>query len=140
MADNSTKRPVRRLKNIETVRERAQKAQVVAGQQKSRRIGVLGKISTLLRRPLSSMAKLFQHQPFKFVFRVLAFVGRIISRIFFLRYFRNSWRELRLVTWPNRKQSRQLTFAVIVFAVVFGAFVSALDYGLDKLFKQVLIK
>jgi len=47
---------------------------------------------------------------------------------------------LRQVTWPNRKESRQLTLAVILFAVIFGAMVTVLDYGLDKVFKQVLLK
>src|SRR5260221_7717813 len=65
---------------------------------------------------------------------------RLIGRIIFPRYFRNSFRELRMVTWPNGKQTRQLTGAVIAFSVIFGLFVAAFDYGLDKLFKQVILK
>jgi preprotein translocase SecE subunit len=56
------------------------------------------------------------------------------------RYFRSAFHELRLTTWPTRKQSRQLTLAVVIFSVVFGIFVSLLDYGLDKLFKEILVK
>jgi preprotein translocase SecE subunit len=48
--------------------------------------------------------------------------------------------ELRLVTWPNWKQSRQLTFAVLVFAVIFGAAIAVVDYGLDKVFRNILLK
>jgi preprotein translocase SecE subunit len=47
--------------------------------------------------------------------------------------------ELRQVTWPDRKQSRQLTLAVVMFATVFGIVVAILDYGLDKAFKKVFL-
>lgn len=64
----------------------------------------------------------------------LAAVGRRIVP----SYFRTSWRELRMVTWPNFKQTRQLTSAVILFALVFGIIVAVFDYGLDRLFKEVI--
>jgi preprotein translocase SecE subunit len=67
-------------------------------------------------------------------------VMRIIGRILLPRYFRNSWKELRGVTWPTMKQARQLTLAVMVFAIVFGLVIAVLDFGLDKLFKEVLVK
>ncbi len=73
----------------------------------------------------------------------LRYVGRglrFISRFIIPPYFRNSWKELRQVTWPNRKQTRQLTIAVIIFAVLFGIIVALTDYGLDKLFKKVILK
>lgn len=54
-------------------------------------------------------------------------------------YFRESWQELRQVTWPNRKQTVQLTMAVFVFAIAFAIFVGVLDYGLDKIFRKVLL-
>lgn len=54
-------------------------------------------------------------------------------------YFSESWKELRQVTWPNRKQTIQLTLAVFIFAIVFAAFVGILDYGLDKIFRKVLL-
>lgn len=54
-------------------------------------------------------------------------------------YFRESWTELRQVTWPNRKQTVQLTLAVFVFAIVFAVFVGVIDFGLDKIFRKVLL-
>lgn len=63
-----------------------------------------------------------------------------ISRYTVPPYFRNSWRELRQVTWPKGKESIQLTFAVILFAAVFGALIFGVDTGLDKVFKEVLLK
>jgi preprotein translocase SecE subunit len=81
--------------------------------------------------------------PFRAVRTVLKAIWRPIrwlGRHFIPRYFRSAFHELRLTTWPTRKQSRQLTLAVVIFSVVFGIFVSLLDYGLDKLFKEILVK
>ncbi len=69
-------------------------------------------------------------------FRVLRWTGAILLP----RYFRHSWRELRLVTWPNRRQSIRLTSAVIIFSIVFGVIIAGVDFGLDKLFKHVILK
>lgn len=55
-------------------------------------------------------------------------------------YFVEAWRELKLVTWPNRKETAKLTFAVIIFAFVFGVIVAVVDYGLDKVFRSLLLK
>lgn len=134
MADNEAgKRPKRRLKNAETIRERALKAQAEAESPKR---SLIATTAGTAAKPMRGLGKLFRYQPFRFIGKVLRFVGGLI----FFRYFRNSWRELRLVTWPKPKQSRQLTSAVLVFAVVFGALVALVDYGLDKLFKEVLLK
>jgi preprotein translocase SecE subunit len=65
---------------------------------------------------------------------------RILGRILFPRYFRNSFRELKLVTWPGRRESLRLTGAVLIFAIVFGAIVAIVDFGLDKLFKEFILK
>jgi preprotein translocase subunit SecE len=71
-----------------------------------------------------------------FIAKPFKFVGHYVIP----PYFRNSWRELQLVTWPTRKQTRQLTVAVIMFSIVLGTFVALLDLGFGKLFKQVIIK
>jgi preprotein translocase SecE subunit len=55
-------------------------------------------------------------------------------------YLKNSWREVRQVVWPNRKETWRLTLAVFVFAVVFGALVAGVDKGLDEVFKKVILK
>lgn len=136
MADNqSLSRPKRRLRNDgETVRERAEKAQAEA--QKTPKPSLGRRLVRQLMRPLRSLAKIFHYQPFPFIGRGLRLVGRIVAP----KYLRNSWRELRLVRWPNRPETRRLTFAVIVFATAFGGLVAAVDYGLDKLFREVLLK
>ena len=133
----STKK--RLVKNPETFRERALKAATQSEQPKAtaRLRGTAAKPFKLVFQPLGRfLANLFHHQPFRLIGKVLDFIGKIV----FPAYFRNSWRELRQVKWPNRTESRQLTFAVLVFAIVFGGLVAIVDFGLDKVFKQVLLK
>jgi len=65
---------------------------------------------------------------------------RFIGKILGFSYIRSSWQELKQVTWPTRREGRRLTTAVIIFAVIFGALVAVVDFGLDKLFKQLLLK
>lgn len=71
-----------------------------------------------------------------FLLPPLRFLGRLIG----LRYIRDSWRELRGVTWPTFRESRRLTGAVIVFSIIFGLFIALVDYGLDKAFKELFVK
>ncbi|MBP9761561.1 preprotein translocase subunit SecE [Candidatus Saccharibacteria bacterium] len=65
---------------------------------------------------------------------------RLIGRILGFRYVSSSWQELKQVTWPTFRESRRLTLAVIIFSIVFGLIIAIVDYGLDKVFKQLLIK
>ncbi len=68
-------------------------------------------------------------------------VGRFLNkrRRFIPKYFRESWAEVKQVTWPSRKESVRLTSAVIMFTLVFGLIIAITDYGLDKLFRKVLL-
>jgi preprotein translocase subunit SecE len=56
------------------------------------------------------------------------------------RFFGLAWNEIRQVTWPSRRETLRLTFAVFIFSLIFGISIALLDYGLDKLFKEVIIK
>ena len=139
MAEPATPQPKRLVKNPETFRERAVKATEASDKpSKAGRLrSVGGKVTSPVVGPIRrGFSMLFRHQPFKFIAKVGHWIGLVIIP----PYLRNSWKELRLVTWPNWKQSRQLTFAVLIFAVVFGAAVATVDYGLDKLFRQILLK
>ncbi len=75
---------------------------------------------------------------FRWFFRLrgIRFIGRLLG----LSYLRGSWQELKLVTWPTKREGRRLTTAVVIFSVIFGALIALVDYGLDKLFKQLLLK
>jgi len=126
----STATPKRRLRAAApvSVREQSERAQAKADQPSRRNragriIGTPFRLIGRMVRPLGN-------------FKPIRALGYVIAP----PYIRNSWRELRQVTWPNRTQTRQLTFAVIMFSLVFGAVVAVTDYGLDKLFKAVILK
>lgn len=65
---------------------------------------------------------------------------RTILRSPFGGYFVKSWQELRKVEWPNRKTAWKLTVTVVLFSAIFSAFTTALDYGFEKLAKQIFLK
>ena len=139
MADEPAQRPKRIVKSPETFRERALKASE-ANDQPGRagsltRLG--GRVVKPITRPVGAGSRRVAR------FRLVRWLGvplRFIGRVLFPVYFRNSWRELRKVEWPSWKQSRRLTFAVLAFAVVFGTTIAVVDYGLDKLFRNILLK
>lgn len=124
-----TPKPKRRLKKApESVRERAAKASEAA---------------TNVPKEERKPRKIFA--PFRAIGRGLQRIERFkpvhfIGLVIVPRYLRNAWRELRLVTWPNRIETLRLTGAVIVFSVVFGILIAITDYGLDKVFKKVILK
>jgi preprotein translocase SecE subunit len=72
----------------------------------------------------------------KLLFKPIIWLGRM----FVPNYFKHSFKEIRLVTWPNWKESRQLTIAVVLFALILCIIVSLIDLGLDKIFKKVILK
>jgi preprotein translocase SecE subunit len=137
MAEKQTGKPKskRLVRNPETFRERAVKASNNTDKPKRRTRALSGvsKIARPVARPVGQLAKL---GPFKLVGKILRFIGKIIIPA----YFRNSWKELRQVTWPTKRVSLRLTFAVLIFAIVFGAIIAVVDFGLDKLFKEILLK
>jgi preprotein translocase SecE subunit len=56
--------------------------------------------------------------------KLIAKIGRLILKVLrwiIPNYFIDSWREVRLVTWPSRSETWRLTSAVFIFAIVFGA-------------------
>jgi preprotein translocase subunit SecE len=112
----------RRLRPSATIREVSQQAKI----EKPKKVSLVRRLFRFIGRRLSFL---------RFIFRPIKWIGRH----FIPRYIRNSFQELRQVTWPDRKQSRQLTTAVVMFATVFGIVVALLDYGLDKLFKKVFL-
>jgi preprotein translocase subunit SecE len=132
VAEQTGGRKKRLVKNPETFRERALKAGE-AGDKPSKR----SRLKSIFSKVLSPVGRLFKVLGrFLARFKALRFIGRIILP----RYLRTSWQELKQVKWPNWQESRRLTFAVILFAVVFGALIAAVDFGLDKLFRNILLK
>lgn len=136
MADTAKNK--RRVKNPETFRERATKAAAQAEKPaQPSRLRRAASITATPLRPVSRAGKrVASVKPLRPVGKLLHWVGLVI----WPRYFRNSWQELRTVTWPSWKESRRLTYAVLAFAVVFGGAIALVDWGLDKVFKDILLK
>jgi len=72
--------------------------------------------------------------------KVWKFLRRTILRSPFRGYFVSSFKELRKVEWPDRKTSWKLTLTVILFSTVFAVLTTSLDYGFEKLAKQIFLK
>lgn len=122
----SPKKKPRIRKAMPSMRERAEKASSKSEEQASR--------ASKLFRPLGGfLSKLLTRNP---AWRLL---GKLLGRIT-PRYFINSWREVRQVAWPNRRETWRLTAAVFVFAIVFGASVALVDKGLQEIFRNVVLK
>lgn len=128
-------------KKTETFREQSAKQRTKAAQPRR-----LRKTASTASKPVkaarSGIWKLLK--PFGFLLRPfktkpMRFIGRILAKVLLLNYFQASWKELRQVTWPNRKETIKLTTAVIIFALVFGLFITVVDYGLDKLFRFIIL-
>lgn len=128
MADTNKPKKRRIIRKVETVREKAEKISALP----AKKPGILRLAGRYITKPFRPIGRQFAKLGrFKFF--------RVIGLILVPRYFRNSWKELRLVTWPTRRETLQLTLAVIIFAVIFGALITVVDIGLDKVFKQVLL-
>jgi preprotein translocase SecE subunit len=97
---------------------------------KPSRKGRVGRMLAAPFRPVGRLLVRIEH------FKPVHIIGLVIVP----RFLRNSWRELRLVAWPSRRESRRLTSAVLIFAVIFGVLIALVDFGLDKVFKKVILK
>lgn len=117
----------------QTVRERAVKA---SAEHKPRR---LKQASTTAVKPLKAALKTGRKEYY------LPLpdnkVGRFLNkrRKFIPSYFARSFDELKQVKWPSNKETAKLTLAVFLFALFFGTIITLADYGLDKLFKKLIL-
>lgn len=130
--DKKTTDKKRRLRSsTETIRERSEKHQLSAA------------APVKVRRTHAFVSGFFA--PLRALGRQIAKLGRfrifrIIGRILLPRYIRNSWTELRQVTWPDRRTTWRLTWAVIVFSVIFSIIVAIVDFILNKIFKELILQ
>lgn len=54
-------------------------------------------------------------------------------------YIKNSFAELKNVTWPNRRLSINYTLSVIMFSVVFSLLLTGVDWVFTELVKKMLL-
>ena len=55
-----------------------------------------------------------------------------------ISYLRQTISELKLVHWPSRAATIQLTLVVIAISIAVGAYVGGLDYTFTSLLKLVI--
>ena len=55
-----------------------------------------------------------------------------------IRYFRQTWAELKKVHWPTRREATNLTVMVLVVTAAMSAFLGIIDW-LSALFFSLLI-
>lgn len=136
----ATNKPARkpRVRKTETVRERnlkaSRKAEAKAAKQPKKRIR---RAASTAARPFKKPVKIIS-KPFRT--RPVRFIGRTIGRILWPRYFRNAWKEIRQVTWPTRRETWKLTFAVLIFAVIFGLAAAGTDWVLEKIIRRIIFR
>jgi preprotein translocase SecE subunit len=128
--------PKKRVRKAPTLREQAE--QVREKDQKEKKPG---RIRNSFAKTGSSLRKtrITRNPVTKFLARTGRFIFKILKWLV-PKYFVNSWREVRLVTWPSRRETWRLTLAVFIFAIIFGAAVSGVDKVLDIIFKKVVLK
>jgi preprotein translocase SecE subunit len=137
MAAEKSEPKKRRIKKAETVRQKADTATKAKAAPKPRRVK---KTLNTAGKPVGAAYRYGKKEyylplPDNKLGRFLNKRRHIIPK-----YFRESFKELKLVSWPDRKQTTQLTIAVFVFAITFGILVAVTDYGLDRIFKKILLK
>ena len=112
-----------RVRKAPSVRQKSEAARTKAGDGK--------KTSKLPNLGLSRVAK---------TLGVIFWPLKVVLKRLVPRYFINSWKEVRQVTWPSRTETWRLTGAVLIFAIVFGSLVAGVDKVLDEVFKKVILK
>jgi preprotein translocase SecE subunit len=124
----------RALKKPETLRERTERTASI--EPKTRR---LRQAASGLRRPVGAARRVGKKEYY------LPLpdnrIGRFLNkrRSVTPRFLKEAWAELRQVEWPNARTTMRLTLAVFIFSLVFGAVITIVDYGLDKIFRKVFL-
>lgn len=137
MAEKSNKRAPRIRKSAPTMRQQREQAEQKRDvPQRRHRISV---VAHSTRQPLSRLRK-FLGQEYYLPLpdgRIWNFLNK--RRYFTPKYVKASWQELKQVTWPGQRETWRLTGAVFTFAIIFGAIVTIVDKGLEKVFKSLIL-
>jgi preprotein translocase subunit SecE len=58
--------------------------------------------------------------------------------ISFIRFFKDSWQELKQANWLTRPQMIASTWLVILLVIVFSIYVGTIDFIISFLFKRLI--
>ncbi|MDF2379789.1 MAG: preprotein translocase subunit SecE [Candidatus Gracilibacteria bacterium] len=56
----------------------------------------------------------------------------------FFSYFKDSYHELKLVTWPKQDLLLNLTITTVIFVMISGAFLGLADFSFSALYQWLL--
>lgn len=60
------------------------------------------------------------------------------ERFSLVTYLKNSYNELKKVTWPTREETTRSTIVVVLFTIGIAAFLGIIDYGFNELLDYAL--
>ena len=131
----SQKKAPRRRKAPETVRERAQKQSAKKDTPKKSTV-----VKAKIHKPLSRLRRVGAKEyaiktPDNKAGRVLNKRVRFVPK-----FVKESWAELKQVTWPTKSEAFHKTIAVIMFAIVIALLVQALDIVFSKVVKEIILR
>ena len=135
MADEKpAKDAPRKRKSPTTVREHAEK-------QAEKRVEKPSKIKDKIHKPLTVLRQAGKKEFTPVKVPEKKGVRHLNKRVRFVpKFIRESWAELKKVTWPTKREAIRLTFAVFVFATVFTLFIQIIDFVFNKLVKEILLR
>jgi preprotein translocase subunit SecE len=136
MATEKQAKAPRKKKMPETVRERAEKQSVKNATPKKST-----KVKAKIHRPLSKLRRMGakEYHPIKVPEK--KGVRHLNKRVRFVpKFVRESYAELKFVTWPTKREAASKTVAVIGFAILFTIFVQVLDFIFSKVVKEIILR
>ena len=135
MADEKpAKDAPRKRKSPTTVREHAEK-------QAEKRVEKPHKLRGKIHRPLSVLRKAGAKEFHPVKVPEKKGVKHLNKRVHFIpKFVRESWLELKQVTWPTKRVALKLTLAVFIFSAVFAVFIQIIDYIFSKILKEIILR
>lgn len=138
------RKKVRIRKAPQTMREKT--ATVAAPKTTSRKSRVSNKAKSVLKVSVRPVRRVYSKRPAlpqNKLTTTLGIIFRPVKKVLKWlapTYFVNSWREVRQVTWPTRRETWRLTLAVFIFSIIFGLAAYGVDSLLDFIFKRTVLK
>ncbi len=126
------------------MREKTVSASTIKSQSHTKRVA--GKAKSAVKSGTKPLKKVYSKKPSLPQNKLTLAIGKIFSPVKKVlkklapTYFVHAWREVKLVTWPSRRETWRLTLAVFIFSIVFGAAAYAVDSLLDKIFRTFVLK
>lgn len=144
MSADTSKKKVRIRKAPQTMREKTATAAV--SKPTTRKAKVATKAKSTVRAGVKPLKKVYAKKPSLPQNKLTAFLTKVflpvkkVLRWLAPTYFVNSWREVKQVTWPSRRETWRLTLAVFIFSIIFGLAAYGVDSVLDFVFKRTVLK